>query len=159
MSQTLDASSPYALVVDDDGLIRMDAMDILEDAGFRTLEADDGDKALDLLAQQHGVIVLLFTDVQMPGTRNGFAVARETARQWPPICIVVASGHVQPGPDDMPDAPCSSANRSRPKWSTTTFRKFCRMGKSQNRCVVGPKVLHSHLVGPSRAIHLLRSSN
>lgn len=103
MSQSPDASSPYALVVDDDGLIRMDAMDILEDAGFRTFEAADGDEAMHLLKQQHSVIVLLFTDVQMPGTRNGFAVARETARQWPHISIVVASGHVQPGPDDLPD--------------------------------------------------------
>ncbi|MCJ2085038.1 response regulator [Methylobacterium sp. E-005] len=97
------ASAPYALIVDDDGLIRMDALDILEDAGFRTFEASDGDAAMVLLAEHHASIVLLFTDVQMPGSRNGFAVARETARCWPHIAIVVASGHVQPGPDDMPE--------------------------------------------------------
>lgn len=98
--------APYALVVDDDGLIRMDAMDILEEAGFRTFEAGDGDKAMMLLAERHAVIVLLFTDVQMPGSRNGFAVARETARHWPHIAIVVASGHVRPGPDDLPEGAC-----------------------------------------------------
>lgn len=103
MSAPPDAPAPYALVVDDDGLIRMDAMYMLEDAGFRTFEASDGDKAMVLLAEHHASIVLLFTDVQMPGSRNGFAVARETARQWPHIAIVVASGHVQPGPDDMPE--------------------------------------------------------
>ncbi len=102
MSEPTDCSVPYALVVDDDGLIRMDAMDILEEAGFRTVEACDGDAALVLLAQRNAVIVLLFTDVQMPGTRNGFAVARETAERWPHIAIVVASGHVHPGPGDMP---------------------------------------------------------
>ncbi|MGH1571699.1 response regulator [Methylobacterium sp. P31] len=102
MSEPKGPAAPYALVVDDDGLIRMDAMDILEEAGFRTFEASDGDAAMALLTQQHAVIVLLFTDVQMPGSRNGFAVARETARRWPHIAIVVASGQVQPGPDDMP---------------------------------------------------------
>lgn len=103
MNDAPDDTAPYALVVDDDGLIRMDAMDILADAGFRAFEASDGDKAMALLAQQHALIVLLFTDVQMPGSRNGFAVARETAKQWPPIAIVVASGHMQPGPGDMPE--------------------------------------------------------
>lgn len=106
MSDPSNQSAPYALVVDDDGFIRMDAMDILEEAGFRTFEASDGDKAMALLAERHAVIVLLFTDVQMPGSRNGFAVARETARQWPHIPIVVASGHVQPGPDDLPEGAC-----------------------------------------------------
>lgn len=103
MNQPPASSEPYALVVDDDGLIRMDAMDILEEAGFRTFEASDGDKAMALLGEQHEMIVLLFTDVQMPGSRNGFAVARETAQRWPHISIVVASGEARPGAGDMPD--------------------------------------------------------
>ena len=41
MSQPPASPAPYALVVDDDGLIRMTAIDILEDAGFRTFEARD----------------------------------------------------------------------------------------------------------------------
>ena len=103
MSNPIQSPAPYALVVDDDGFIRMDAMDILAEAGFRTFEASDGDRALALLAQDHALIVLLFTDVQMPGSRDGFAVARETASRWPHIAIVVASGHVAPGPGDMPE--------------------------------------------------------
>ena len=106
MTDPTDPSAPYALVVDDDGLIRMDAMDILGDAGFRTFEASDGDKAMALLAREHELIVLLFTDVQMPGSRDGFAVARETARRWPHIAIVVASGQAHPGPGDMPEGAC-----------------------------------------------------
>ena len=97
------SSKPYALVVDDDGLIRMDAAAILEDAGFRTFEAETGDKAITLLEREHECIVLLFSDVQMPGSRNGFALARETAERWPHISIVIASGNLKPGPGDMPD--------------------------------------------------------
>ena len=84
-------------------MLGMTAMDILEDAGFRTFEASDGDKAMVLLAEQHAHIVLLFTDVNMPGSRDGFAVACETAQQWPHISIVVASGQANPGPGDLPD--------------------------------------------------------
>jgi CheY-like chemotaxis protein len=103
MTAPADPSVPYALVVDDDGFIRMDALDILADAGFRTFEASDGDKAVALLEREHASIILLFTDVQMPGTRDSFAVARETARRWPDIAIVVASGQAHPGPGDMPE--------------------------------------------------------
>ncbi len=103
MDAPLPEDSPYALVVDDDWLIRMDAMGILEDARFRTFEAADAEAALAILMEHHAKIVLLFTDVEMPGPRNGFALARETAQNWSHISMVVASGHVRPGPDDLPE--------------------------------------------------------
>lgn len=95
--------TPCALVVDDDALIRMNAAEILEEAGFATVEAGHADEALEFLREHHQAVVLLFTDVQMPGSRDGFALARETARHWPHITIVVASGLAWPGPDDLPD--------------------------------------------------------
>jgi DNA-binding NtrC family response regulator len=98
--------SALPFVVDDDGFIRMDAMDILRDAAFRTFEAADGDKAMVLLEREQACIILLFTDVQIPGSRDGFAVARETARRWPHIAIVVAAGQAHPGPGDMPEGAC-----------------------------------------------------
>ena len=103
MSEPPPSPAPYALVVDDDGLVRFNAIDILEEAGFRTFSAKDGDEAMVLLAEHHASIVLLFTDVKMPGSRDGFAVARETACQWPHISIVVASGEVHSGPGDLPE--------------------------------------------------------
>ena len=47
--------------------------------------------------------MLLFTDVQMPGKLDGFALAHAVAEAWPHISIVVASGHVRPSPGSMPD--------------------------------------------------------
>ena len=64
MTDPADPSAPYALVVDDDGFIRMDAMDILADAGFRTFEASDGDRAVALL---EAVMDLCRADAQMSG--------------------------------------------------------------------------------------------
>ena len=81
----------------------MDAVDILEQAGFKVLEADHGDAAHELLETRHPDIVLLFTDVQMPGTLDGFALARKVAHSWPHISLVVAFGHVRPSPGALPD--------------------------------------------------------
>ena len=93
---------PFAVVVDDNPLIRSAATEILEDAGFRVLEAHHGDAAYALMEECHGDVVLLFTDVQMPGTLPGFALARAVSASWPHVSIVVASGHAKPGPGQMP---------------------------------------------------------
>jgi CheY-like chemotaxis protein len=114
---------PYALVADDDFLIRMDAETILEDAGFRALSVANGVEAIKLLEDHADLVVLLFTDVEMPGGPDGFELARTTARRWPDISIVVASGGVKPGVDDLPegavfldraDAQSNSGARVRP---------------------------------------------
>lgn len=94
---------PYALVVDDDSLILMHASDILEAAGFRFHEAGTGDEAKALLADHADNVTLLFSDVEMPGDTDGFALAHYVAGHWPWIEIVIASGNRKPGPGEMPD--------------------------------------------------------
>ncbi|WP_342634198.1 response regulator [Lichenibacterium ramalinae] len=89
-------------MVDDDPLICMDAVGMLEDAGFEVLDAPNVELALGLLREHHPRLTLLFTDVQMPGEHDGFHLAREVARCWPHISIVVASGQANPTPGDMP---------------------------------------------------------
>lgn len=81
----------------------MDAADILSAAGFRPIEAQNVDAAEVLLIEYADEIVLLFTDVQMPGSRNGFDLARMTAECWPEIGILVASGLANPYAGLMPD--------------------------------------------------------
>jgi FixJ family two-component response regulator len=97
-----DDGRPFALVVDDDVLILMDASDILHEAGFRALEAHSFDAAETLLVEYADEIVLLFTDVQMPG-RDGFELARMTAERWPDIGILIASGLADPSDGFLPD--------------------------------------------------------
>jgi CheY-like chemotaxis protein len=99
-----DDYTPYALVADDDMLIRLDAADILQQAGFRVHEAGGYDEALAILNATADSIQLLFTDVQMPpGELNGFHLAQECARSWPHISILVASGMMEPEEGDLPD--------------------------------------------------------
>ncbi len=96
------STDPYALVVDDDPIILMDACGILEDAGFRFFEAGDGDQAKALLKDYAESVTLLFSDVEMPGATDGFALARYVAEHWPWIEIVIASGRLKPEPGQMP---------------------------------------------------------
>jgi CheY-like chemotaxis protein len=96
------STDPYALVVDDDVMILMHACDILEDAGFRFYEASTGDEAKALLAGVAENVTLLFSDVEMPGDTDGFALARHVDEHWPWIEIVIASGRALPGEGDMP---------------------------------------------------------
>jgi CheY-like chemotaxis protein len=99
----MEASTiPYALAVDDDPFILMDVTSILEDAGFRTYEAADGDVAILMLSEYAANITLLFSDVDMPGDTDGFALARHVAENYPWIEIVIGSGRVRPEPGDMP---------------------------------------------------------
>lgn len=66
------------------------------------MEAESGNAAIYLLEQHFASVVLLFTDVEMPGATNGFALARHVAQHWPHIEIVVSSGNVKPAASDMP---------------------------------------------------------
>ena len=93
----LDHSSVPAvvLVVEDEMLLRMRAVDIVEDAGYTSVEAVDADEAVAIL-ESRSDIALLFTDIQMPGSMDGLGLARSVHDRWPPIKIILVSGQVKP---------------------------------------------------------------
>ena len=94
---------PVVLLVEDDGLLLMEASDTLAEAGFNVLEAHHADKALDVLQDRPDVEILM-TDVDMPmGSMDGFALARVVAHRWPDIPVLIVSGMGTPGPGDMPE--------------------------------------------------------
>lgn len=99
---TTENRPPVILVVEDETLLRMLAGDILTDgAGYRVIEAVNVDEALILLESRHDVR-LVFTDVNMPGALNGFALARIVDMRFPGIKVIVTSGLAQPGVGDLP---------------------------------------------------------
>lgn len=79
------------LVVEDEMLLRMRAVDMVEDAGYTPLEAVDADEAVKIL-ESRSDIALMFTDIQMPGSMDGLGLARAVHERWPPIKIIVVSG-------------------------------------------------------------------
>lgn len=82
------------LVVEDESLIRMGIADYLEDSGFRVLEAANADQAIRLL-EANADVAVMFTDIDMPGTMDGLKLAQAVSDRWPPVGIIVTSGHVK----------------------------------------------------------------
>jgi len=94
-------SQMVVLVVEDEPLVRMGIVDYLEDQGFTVLEAAGADEAVDMLVRNPSV-QLLFTDIDMPGGMDGLKLAAAVRKRWPPIKIVVTSGHRKVGVNDLP---------------------------------------------------------
>jgi CheY-like chemotaxis protein len=80
------------LVVEDDALIRAVAIDVLEDAGFAALEAENAMEAISVLDEHAEDIAVLLTDVRMPGPIDGITLAKIAEKSWPWICAVITSG-------------------------------------------------------------------
>ena len=83
---------PVILVVEDEGLVRMAAADDLVEAGFKVIEAANADQAIQML-EAHPEITILFTDIDMPGSMDGPKLAAAVRDRWPPLKIIVTSGH------------------------------------------------------------------
>jgi CheY-like chemotaxis protein len=89
------------LVVEDEMLLRMRAVDMVEDAGYTSVEAVDADQAIAIL-ESRSDIALLFTDIQMPGQMDGLKLAHAVHERWPPIKIILVSGHLKLAQTDIP---------------------------------------------------------
>jgi two-component system, response regulator PdtaR len=88
------------LLVEDEILVRRLMADILEDAGFRVIEAANAWAALNWLEAGEDVQVL-FTDVHMPPGVNGLELARCVHQRWPEVRLVIASGLARPSVEEI----------------------------------------------------------
>jgi DNA-binding NtrC family response regulator len=89
------------LIVEDDFLLRLDAMQMLEEAGFKVVEAADSDQAI-LILEARPDINVMFTDIDMPGSLDGMKLAHAVRGRWPPIKIIATSGHFKISSGDLP---------------------------------------------------------
>ncbi|QHF50718.1 response regulator [Pseudomonas sp. S49] len=90
------------LVVEDDNIVRMLIVDVLEELEFAVLEADGGEKALEILQDTQIHIDLMMTDVGLPGM-DGRELATEARKLRPALPILFASGYAESidVPEDM----------------------------------------------------------
>jgi two-component sensor histidine kinase len=101
MPQSPTDSQTNVLVVEDEMVLRMRAVDIVEDAGFTAVEAVNADEAISIL-EARSDISLLFTDIQMPGSMDGLKLAHAVHERWPAIKIILVSGQVKPSEAERP---------------------------------------------------------
>ncbi|MGE3544562.1 MAG: PAS domain-containing protein, partial [Kofleriaceae bacterium] len=85
--------SETILVVEDDEHVRRVVSDLLEQHGYRVVQADCGAAALEVWQRENGQIDLLYTDLVMPGGMNGCQLATELESRKPDLRVVVATGH------------------------------------------------------------------
>jgi CheY-like chemotaxis protein len=95
------AAGPTILVVEDEALVRMIAVETLEDCGFAVLEAGTADAALAMLDANPSVALLL-TDVGLPGM-NGRDLADAARQRRPALPVIFMTGYSrgEPLPEGM----------------------------------------------------------
>lgn len=82
------------LVVDDEPLVRMLAVEELQDLGYAVIEAEDGPSALRLLNSRRQ-ISLLITDVGLPGGMNGRQLADAARVGRPDLEVLFITGYAE----------------------------------------------------------------
>ncbi len=102
MSVSTSETRPVVLLAEDEPLVRMYNADVLDEAGFRVVEAGNADEAIALFEARPDIRIVV-TDVEMPGSRNGFDLARYVADKRPLVGVLIVSGRVRPRDDELPD--------------------------------------------------------
>ena len=92
---------PIILVVEDEPLLRMQAVDMIEEEGFEVVEAADAIEAVAILERRLDISVV-FTDIDMPRGMDGMKLAALIRDRWPPIHLIITSGHTNPPKASLP---------------------------------------------------------
>jgi two-component system, response regulator PdtaR len=114
--------SRLVLVVEDEPLLLLMAGDLVEDAGLEPIFASNADDAVRILEDRED-IGIVFTDVRMPGSIDGIKLAAAVRDRWPPIKLVVVSGHLV-GDPDLPEGALFFRKPYRSDEIISTLRKL-----------------------------------
>ena len=95
------AKTPAVLIVEDEPLVRLCAVETVEAAGFTVIEAANADEAIRILEDRSDIHVV-FTDIHMPGSMDGLKLAHAVRNRWPPIKIIVTSGRESVAEQELP---------------------------------------------------------
>ena len=98
---TSDMSRPVVLLVEDEPLILIDALDSFERAGFHSIGSHNADEALGILEGRKDVRVVV-TDINIPGSMDGLKLAQAVRYRWPPIELIVVSGKYNFRDEELP---------------------------------------------------------
>jgi len=102
MGLAADSRAPVVLVVEDEPLLLMMAIATVEDAGLFPLAAHNSAEALRILESRDD-IRLVFSDIDMPGEMDGVQLMTAVRNRWPPVGLILTSGHRLPDPSVIPE--------------------------------------------------------
>ena len=94
-SQDSTLRLPAVLVVEDEVLVRAEATEYLRNQGFRAIEAANADEARQILSSGERIEVL-FSDINMPGSMDGLALAYWVRENHPWVEVILTSGDSRP---------------------------------------------------------------
>ena len=95
MSGSASDARTVLLLVEDEPLVRMFNADVLDDAGFRVVEAANADEAIALFEARADIRAVV-TDIEMPGPRNGLDLAEHIKTRRPLVGVIIVSGREHP---------------------------------------------------------------
>jgi len=78
------------LLVEDEVLVRMPIAQYLRDCGYRVIEAVNADEAMTVLLHKETVVDIVFSDIEMPGTIDGFGLSKWIREHRPGLDVLLA---------------------------------------------------------------------
>ncbi|MGU3663738.1 response regulator [Methylobacterium sp. A49B] len=111
------------LVVEDEPMQRMMAVDLVEDAGYEAVQAMGSNDAVCILESRPDIRIV-FTDIDMPGGLDGMKLAALIRDRWPPIELIIISGKRRPSPADLPKRGVFFSKPYKREEITAALRRF-----------------------------------
>jgi DNA-binding NtrC family response regulator len=78
------------LVVEDDVLVRMPIAQYLRDCGYKVIEAVNAEEAVTVLSHHETLVDIVFSDIEMPGTLDGFGLAKWVREHRRGVDVILA---------------------------------------------------------------------
>lgn len=102
MGQSQPSKRWPVLVVEDEPIFRLDAINMVEKAGFQAVEALSSADAIQILEERLD-IRLVYMDLDMPRSRKGIEIAAAIRKRWPPIEIILTAAYFIRKSVDLPE--------------------------------------------------------
>jgi CheY-like chemotaxis protein len=135
MASSVPTKPATVLIVENEAIVRIELAGRLTEMGWSVLAAANADEAIVLL-DSHPEIVLLFTDIRMPGSMDGLRLAHHVRDRWPPVKIIVTSGLSSAQLGEMP---IDSLFLAKPYWPDALADALAHMLSGGGPRATGPQ--------------------
>jgi CheY-like chemotaxis protein len=112
-------------VVEDEVLVRSTIAEYLRSCGYRVIEAVNADEALIVIRNLEIKVDIVFSDVEMPGTMDGFALASWIRKNRPELDVILAGSVTRAA--DSAEKLCDDGPLPKPYQAETVVRQIRRL--------------------------------